>query len=81
MEFDVVEGADSSLGDDAGPDGRSRDAVQRIARHVDETFLETDRKNKEKFAESTTTEKNRHMLPIPGTSLEFFLLSTPDKCT
>ena len=23
MEFDVVEGADSSLGDDAGPDGSS----------------------------------------------------------
>ena len=37
---------------------RSRDAVHRVARHVDQTFEETDRKNKEKFTKSTTTVKN-----------------------
>ena len=57
MEFDVVEGEDSSLGDDAGPDGSSE--AEMLFTEADQTFEETDRKNKEKLAKSTTTVTNR----------------------
>ena len=47
VEFDIVEGADSPLVDDVVPCGSNE-----AARHVNQTFEETDRKNKEKTSRS-----------------------------
>ena len=60
MEFDVVEGADSSLGDDAGPDGSSE--AEMLFTVLRGMWTKPSRKqteeNKEKFAKSTTTVTN-----------------------
>ena len=60
VEFDVVEGADSSLGDDAGPDGSSEaEMLFSVLRGMwTKPSKKQTEKNKENFAESTTTEKN-----------------------
>ena len=60
MEFDVVEGSDSSLGDDAGPDGSSE--AEMLFTVLRGMWTKPSRKqteeNKEKFAKSTTTVTN-----------------------
>ena len=61
MEFDVVEGADSSIGHDAGPDGSSE--AEMLFTMLRDMWTKPSRKqtekNKEKFANSTTTVTNR----------------------
>ena len=61
MEFDVVDGADSSLGDDAGPDGSSEaEMLFTVLRGMwTKPSKKHDGKTKEKFVKSTTTVTNR----------------------
>ena len=54
MEFDVVDGADSSLEDDAGPDGSSEaDMLFTVLRGMwtQPSKKQTEKKNKEKVRE------------------------------
>ena len=61
MEFDVVDGADSSLEDDAGPDGSSEaDMLFTVLRGMwTQPSKKQTEKTKKKFAKSTTTVTNR----------------------
>ena len=60
--FDVVEGVDSSLRDDAGPDGSSEAEIlftMLRGMWTKPSKTQREKKNKEKFAKSTTTVTNR----------------------
>ena len=61
MEFDVAEGADSSLRDDAGPDGSSEaEMLFTVLRGMwAKPSKKQTEKTKKKFAKSTTTVTNR----------------------
>ena len=59
MECDEVEGADSSLGDNAGPDGSSEaEMLFSVLRGMWTKPSKKQTKNEEKFTKSMTTEKN-----------------------
>ena len=56
----MVEGADSSLGDDTGPDGSSEaEMLFTVLRGMWTKPSKKQRKNNEEFAKSTTTVTNR----------------------
>ena len=72
MEFDVVEGADSSLGDDAGPDGSSEAEMlftvlrgmwtkpsKKQTEKNKEKVREIDDNGDEPLAEKKNTEENK----------------------
>ena len=61
MEFDVVDGADSTLEDDAGPDGSSEaDKLFTVLRGMwTQPSKKQTEKTKKNFAKSTTTVTNR----------------------
>ena len=60
MEFDVVDGADSSLGDDAGPEGSSEtEMLFTVLRGMRTKPSKKQTEKTEKFAKSTTTVTNR----------------------
>ena len=61
VEFEVVDGADSSLEDDAGPDGSSEaDKLFTVLRGMwTQPSKKQTKKQRKKFAKSTTTVTNR----------------------